>query len=241
MGVDQAGAGPVARDRVVQRVTDLPCSDGVVCGNSIHIEEAENLTNVLIRLNRVQHAIAASGVRNLTIAHNIVVSPLHAQKQMTGQSALPARSCTQGGSIVANGDIGLTIYNNTIAADVGNCPIGGCCPGMVAVGFGDHVLVSENNVTASAGCEPLGVSIWGGVEGYPKTRDMLVSANTFTGSFTPLVHGKPFPGGVVIDGADGVVVGSSNVWSDGAPAGKHVCDCCQYGVMSMCQNITIGQ
>ena len=107
MGVDQAGAGPVARDRVVQRVTDLPCSAGVVCGNSIHIEEAENLTNVLIQNNDVQHAIAASGVRNLTIAHNIVVS--------------------------------------------------------------------------------------------------------------------------------------SNVWSDGAPAGKHVCDCCQYGVMGMCQNITIGQ
>ena len=77
MGVDQAGAGPVARDRVVQRVTDLPCSAGVVCGNSIHIEEAENLTNVLIQNNNVQHAIAASGVRNLTIAHNIVVRPLH--------------------------------------------------------------------------------------------------------------------------------------------------------------------
>ena len=46
VGVDQAGAGPVARDREVRNVVDLPCSPGVLCGNSIHIEEAENLTNV---------------------------------------------------------------------------------------------------------------------------------------------------------------------------------------------------
>ena len=163
----------------------------------------------------MQHSIAASGVLNLTISDNIV-----------------------SGGIVANGDYQLVITNNTIDAPATNCPDGGCCPGMVSVGFGTDVVVAANNLTAGQGCHPIGVSIWGGVEGYKKTTGMLVAHNAFSGSFTPPFRGQPIAGGVMIDGANGVTI-RSNVFSDGEPTAKHVCDCCEYGVMAMCQNITV--
>ena len=89
-------------------VRDLGCSPGVRCGSSIHIEEATNLTNVLIHDNHVNYSMAVSGTKNMTV--DIIK-----------------------GVIIANDAYQLTIRNNTITANASDtdslgCPIGGCRP-----------------------------------------------------------------------------------------------------------------
>jgi hypothetical protein len=221
VGVDQAGSGPRARDREVRFVRDLPPSAGVVMGNSIHIEEAENLTNVWIHDNIVHNSMDLSGAKNMTVENNVV-----------------------SGAIVLNGDLDLVVRNNTITATDSNCPDQGCCPGMIFVLSAQRALLDSNTLTTSANCKPAGVVLMGNIvtEGFPFLRDVTVSNNIFKGGFDPLFQGKPLPAAVVMSGVDGVVLRGNrfNGGTFGGQTAGNVCQCCQYGhAKTQCVNVTV--
>jgi hypothetical protein len=210
VGVDQAGAGPVARNREIRLVVDLPSSPGVQAGNSIHIEEAENLTNVWIHHNIANHSMALSGCKNLTVEDNVVE-----------------------GAIVANGDIGVIVRNNTILATDENCGA------MISLLSARNARIVGNAVTvAGATCSPIGVNIWGNDEGFPFSQDVLIAFNSFHGRFDPLFRGKPYHGGITVDGVIGMVI-EGNTWTERPKTQDNVCECCRYGQKTQCQNITM--
>jgi len=91
VGVDQAGYGPLSRDREIRFVRDVPGTPGVAQGNTIHIEESMNLTNVWIHDNVCNISMDAGGTKNMRIESNLVY-----------------------GQILGNGNYNLTIANNTI-------------------------------------------------------------------------------------------------------------------------------
>ena len=72
VGVDQAGYGPLSRNREVRGVRDLPGTPGVAQGNTIHIEEASNLTNVWIHDNVCNNSMDTGGTLNCRIENNLV-------------------------------------------------------------------------------------------------------------------------------------------------------------------------
>jgi hypothetical protein len=216
-GVDQAGAGPVARDREIRGVVDLPSSEGVMAGNSIHIEEAENLTNVWVHHNIANNSMALSGCRNLTVEHNVVE-----------------------GGIIVNGNAQLVVRHNSVLARDERCPDKGCCPGMISILAAQVARIVGNTLTVTGSCRPVGVEVWGNVEVYPFARDLLISGNAFEGKFEPLFREAPYNGTITLDGVEGVVI-SGNTFSDRPKAKDNVCECCRYGVKASCKNITIGR
>jgi hypothetical protein len=72
VGVDQAGYGPLSRDREIRHVRDLPGTPGVAQGNTIHIEEALNLTNVWIHDNVCNNSMDAGGTTNMRMENNLI-------------------------------------------------------------------------------------------------------------------------------------------------------------------------
>ena len=91
VGVDQAGyvsdehfslspalsnrcvsQGPLSRDREIRHVRGYKPTPGVVQGNSIHIEEARNLTNVWIHDNVCNHSLDTGGTKNMRLENNLV-------------------------------------------------------------------------------------------------------------------------------------------------------------------------
>jgi hypothetical protein len=214
VGVDQAGAGPLARDREIRGVIDLPSSAGVVAGNSIHIEESENLTNVWIHDNVCINSMDVSGAKNMTIERNLIE-----------------------GAIVVNGDNSLVIRNNTITATKSKCPISGCCAGMIFMLSANGALVDNNTLRASADCKPAGVVLVGNIRPpeFPFLHNVTVSNNRFIGTFALNGHAA-----LLMNGVNGVVVRGNHFEGSTHPAtADNVCECCQYNIKSQCVNVSI--
>lgn len=72
VGVDQAGYGPLSRNREIRFVRDLPGTPGVAQGNTIHIEESLNLTNVWIHDNVCNNSMDAGGTTNMRMENNLI-------------------------------------------------------------------------------------------------------------------------------------------------------------------------
>ena len=180
VGVDQAGYGPLSRDREVRLVRDLPGTPGVRQGNTIHIEEANNLTNVWIHDNVCNQSMDTSGTLNCRIENNVVY-----------------------GQILGNGNYNITIVNNTIVQVGTHQPYGeyGSSP-MVSQGFPAGCNISFNRFHASQGSVaalaagrptilPVGISVWGAVHDrftptayYPTARSITIAGNVFEGDFS---------------------------------------------------------
>jgi hypothetical protein len=126
-GVDQAGYGPLSRNREIRFVRDLPGTPGVGQGNTIHAEETNNLTNVWIHHNNCSMSLQTSGLNDSRIENNVVF-----------------------GQILGNGNRRITIFNNTIHqlrpydaySEYGDSP-------MISQGFVQGANISFNRLVVS--------------------------------------------------------------------------------------------
>ena len=62
----------MSRDREIRHVRGYKPTPGVIQGNSIHIEEARNLTNVWIHDNVCNHSLDTGGTKNMRLENNLV-------------------------------------------------------------------------------------------------------------------------------------------------------------------------
>eukprot|EP01043_Picozoa_sp_COSAG02_P027461 COSAG02_NODE_1622_length_11607_cov_6.986097_11_plen_174_part_00 len=155
--------------------------------------------------------MALFGCRNLTVENNVVV-----------------------GSIVANGDASSLVSGNSILAKDGDCP-----DATISLLSASSASIVDNTLSVDGStCRPVGINIWGHDEGYPFSHNVLSSSNAFKGPFDPIFRGKPFHGGIMLDGVDGVVI-EDNSWTERPRTADNVCECCRYGLKVNCKNITI--
>jgi hypothetical protein len=179
VGVDQAGYGPLSRNREIRHVYGFEPTPGVLQGNSIHIEEARNLTNVWIHDNVCNHSMDFGGVKDSRIENNIIY-----------------------GQMLGNGNYNLTVVNNTIFqldphqaySEYGSSP-------MLSQGFVQGANLSFNTFHSMASFAdseagipttiPVGISVWGAVHDrftpkdyYPTATNIVIEGNRFLGNFS---------------------------------------------------------
>jgi hypothetical protein len=160
-----------ARNMEISGVRDLPTTDGVkITGSSIHIEDAVNLSGVLIHGNFVNHSIEAGGTVGAVIRDNVV-----------------------SGWILGNGNRNISIMNNTIVVQqIDDC--GNVQSPLISQGFVSGAAISGNTLRASGTVGlPVGISIWGDITDpyskhshphYPASKKVTIENNEFVGNFS---------------------------------------------------------